>query len=356
MKNKFFACLSLILMNLSILQAASNEPFSIKRRGDSKIIINNRILARVNGKPISTYDIMKKMDMSFFRQFPEYASAPEARFQYYQYNWKPTLSDVIDKELILADAQESKIEVTNGDVRQEIESSFGPNTIANLDKAGFTFEEASKIMQEELLIRRLVAGRVHVKSLRQVTPNRIRQAYEEYIKDPANARLTQWAYRTVTIKEHSLQKTEETAKKAYQYLMEGIPLDKLVSTLKEHKIVGRKGTVTVSNVIKQNEKEISNDYRGFLTLLDKGMYSQPFTHKSRSTSSTVSRILFIEQKTPGSIPSYNEMESQLKEKLLDQEIDKGTDEYLIKLRQHYHIRQSDLDDYLPTDYQPFTMK
>lgn len=355
MKNKIFVSLSMALLALSSLQAINHESLLMKRQEEPKILIHNRILARVNGKPISTYDLMKKLDLAFFRQYPEYASSVEARFQFYEYSWKPALSDIIDKELILADAKESKIEISNGDVRQEIELSFGPNTVANLDKAGFSFEEAFKMMQEEILIRRLVAGRVHAKAMRQVTPNRIRQTYEEFIQDPANTRLTQWSYRIVTIKERNLEKTEETAKVIYQMLMEGIPLDELATKLKERKVVGRKGKVTISNAIKQNDKEISKDYRDELITLDKGMYSQPFPHKSRSVNSTVYRILAIDEKIPGGVPPYKEMEVKLKEKLLDLEIDRGTDDYLLKLRHHYHIRQSDLDDYLPPRYQPFIL-
>lgn len=356
MKNKIFISLSIALMNVCTLQAIQNESLLMKRQEEPKIFIHNRILARVNGKPISTYDLMKKMDLAFFRQYPEYASSNEARFQFYQFSWKPALSEMIDKELILADAKESKIEVSNGDVRQEIELSFGPNTIENLDKAGFSFDEAFKLMQDEILIRRLISGRAHAKALRLVTPNRIRQAYEEFINDPANARLTQWSYRIITIKERNLEKTEQTAKIIYQMLMEGITLDQLAAKLKERQIVGRKGKVTVSNVIKQNDKEISKDYQNYLFNLDKGMYSQPFSHKSRSTNSTVYRILAVEEKIPGGIPLYKEMEPKLKDKLLDQEIDKETDAYLLKLRQHYHILQSDLEGYLPTNYQPFTLK
>lgn len=344
------------LMSVSVLQAINNESLLMKKKEDPKILINNRILANVNGKPVSTYDLMKKMDLAFFRQYPEYASSVEARYQFYQFSWKPALSDIIDKELILADAKESKIEVSTGDVRQEIELSFGPNTIANLDKAGFSFEEAFKIMQEEILIRRLVAGRVHAKSMRQVTPNRVRQAYEEFIRDPANARLTQWSYRIITIKERNLQKTEETAKIVYQMLMDGVSLDELPLKLKERKVVGRKGKVTISNVIKQNDKEISDEYRDYITALDIGMYSQPFSHKSRATNSTVYRILIIEEKIPGGVPPYKEMEAKIKDKLLDDEIDKETDSYLLRLRQHYHIRQNDLDAYLPSNYQPFIIK
>lgn len=356
MKNIFFICLSSFFVSLSSLEAITNDSLFSKKKEEPKIVINNRILAHVNGKSITTYDLMKKMDLSFFRQYPEYASSNEARFQYYEYSWKRTLSDIIDKELILADAQESKIEVSTGDVRQEIESSFGPNTIANLDKAGFSFEEASKMMQEEILIRRLIGGRVQAKALRQVTPNKVRQVYEEYIQDPANTRLTQWSYRIVTIKDRNLEKTEETAKKTYQLLMEGIPIDQLESELKERKLIGRQAKVTVSNPVKQNDKEISNEYRTSLLPLEKGMYSQPFSHKSRTTKAIVYRILCVDEKTLGGVPSYKEMENKLKEQLLDKEIDKETENYLLKLRQHYHIRQSDLDDYLPPNYHPFVLK
>ena len=50
------------------------------------------------------------------------------------------------------------------------------------------------------------------------------------------------------------------------------------------------------------------------------------------------------------------MEPILKEKLMDEEVDKQTDQYLLKLRQHYHIRQSDLDNYLPANFEPFILK
>ncbi len=348
----------MVVMASSSLQAIKDDSLfnANKTQEEPKIFINNRILARVNGKPISTFDLIKKMDLAFYRQYPQYTSSIVARSQYYDMSWKYVLEDIIDKELILADAKESKIEVSGGDTRQELEASFGPNIIANLDKAGITFDEAYKIMQEEIIIRRLVSGRVHAKAVRQVTPIKVRRAYEEFIQDPENARLTQWSYRIVTIKDRNLQKTEETAKATYQLLMDGVPLDQLVSQLKERKILGRKGKVTVSDIIKHNDKEISKDYRDILSHLDTGMFSQPFAHKSRSNNTTVYRILSIEEKIPGGIPPFREMEVSLKDKLLGQAIDQETDHYLKKLRDHYHIRPQDLEAYLPADYQPFILK
>lgn len=358
MKASFFISVALLALGTSSLQSFTNESLfmSGSKVEEPKIFVNNRILSRVNGKPISTYDLMRKMDLAFYRQFPEYTSSNVARAQFYDMSWKYVLEDLIDKELILADAQESKIEVSGGDVRQEMEVSFGPNIIMNLDQAGISFEEAAKIMQEEIIIRRMIAGRVHAKAFRQVTPIKVKRAYEEFIDDPANTRLTQWVYRIVTIKERNLQKTEETAKAAHQFLMEGVALDQLPAILKERKCLGRKGQVNVSKSIRHNDKEISNDYRDILLHLDPGMYSQPFSHKSRSNQGVVYRILFIEDKVPGGVPSFKEMEVNLKNKLLDQAIDQETEVYLQKLRQHYHIQLQEIEASIPSDYQPFVLK
>jgi hypothetical protein len=357
MKNKAFIYLLMILISTSSLHALKSESlFNTNKEEEPRIFVNNRILAKINGKPISTIDVMKKMDVTFYRQYPQYASSTAARFQYYEMAWTHILEELIDKELILADAQESKIEVTSGDVRQEMESSFGPAIIANLDKVGLSFEEAAKIIQEEIIMRRMISGRVHAKALRQVTPLKVRQAYEAFIQDPANARSTQWKYRIVTVKERNLQKTEETAKASYKLLTEGVALDQLVDQLKANKVLGRKGNVTVSNSVQNNEQELSKTYQELLAGLDTKTYSQPFASKSRANNTTVYRILYVEEKIPGGVPSFKELEVSLKERLLDEAIDQETDLYFQKLRQHYHIRQSDLDALVPPNYEPFLLK
>lgn len=357
-KNIIFKFLFIILLSGSTLHAIKNEPLfaSGNKQEEPKIYIDNRILIRVNGKPISTYDLMKRMDVLFYRQYPEYTTSIVARAQYYEMSWKYVLQELIDKELILADAEESKVTVTSGDVRQEMEASFGPNIIANLDKAGITFEEASKMTQDEIIMQRMISGRVYAKARWQVTPMKVRRAYEEFIQDPANTRLTQWTYRIVTIKEQTMQKTEETAKAAYQMILEGVPLDQLPEKLKGANLIGKKGKVTISNSIKQNDQELAKEYSKTLASLNPGNFSQPFPHRSRATRTTVFRILFLEEKIPGGLPSFKEMEIILKDKLLDKAVDAETDLYLQKLRHHYHIGKNDVDDFIPANYQPFVLR
>lgn len=355
MKNKFIILTLFLSLGFYSLEARLDS-FLDEKPKDAKILIQNRILAKINEKVISTYDVMKKMDLTFYRQFPQYVSSNEARYQFYQVNWEYILDELINKELVLADAKENKIEVSNGDVRQEMENLFGPNTIVNLDKAGLTFEEAWKIVQGDLIIKRMLGGRVHSKALRLLTPSKVRQAYEAYTQDPANTRHTNWHYQVITIRDRTPQKTETTAKLAYTLLLQGVPLNDLLEKLKENKAMGRKTRVTISEVIKNNEQEMSQTYKDALSSLDAGMYSQPISQKSRTDNAMVYRIFFVKEKIPGGLPSFAEVESKLKDRVLDEIIDNETDQYLVRLRQHFHIRTEDLKAMIPEDYQPFCLQ
>ncbi|MDP1880873.1 MAG: peptidylprolyl isomerase [Parachlamydiaceae bacterium] len=346
----------LSLISISSLKALGNDSSFLQSRNEPKIFVNNRILAVVNGKPLTTYDLMKKMDLSFYREYPHYTSSVEARYQFYQMAWKHTLEEMIDKELILADAKEMKVEISSGDIRQEMESSFGPNIIGNLDKVGMSYDEAAKIIESDMIIRRMIGGRVHSKAIRQVTPSKIRASYDEFIQDPANTRSTQWSYQVITIKEPSIEQTEKTAKTTYQLLMNGLALDDLVDHMKKEKLLDRKGNITVSNLLSNQDQELSKDYKAAMDDLNPGMYSTPFMHKSRATRSTVYRIIFVKDKIPGGTPTYQEIETMLKNRLLDVVIDQETDLYLKKLRDYNHVRQSDIEAQLPASYEPFVLK
>lgn len=356
MKNRFFIFTLPLLLGYTPLQAAKSDSLLAGQYEDVKLIVNNRILAKINEKSITTYDVMKKMDIGFYQYFPEYSSSVEARYRFYETNWKDTLEELINKELILADAKESKVELSSGDVRQEMEFLFGPNMIANLDKVGMSFEEASKIVQGDLLFRRMLGARVHAKVVRLVTPSKVRRAYEEFIQDPNNKRLTNWRYQVVTVRDRTDKKAEETANKAYQLLSEGVPLSQLVATMTEKNMLGRKAKLTISEEIQNNEKELSASYKQVLSKMDTNTYSQPSSHKSRSDNMLVYRIFYVKEKISGGMPSFKEMENTLKDKLLDEVLEKETALYVQRLRQHFHIKDSDLKAMIPSDYQPFMLK
>lgn len=318
------------------------------------VVVHNRVLARVNDKPITVLDLMKKMDMLFLKQFPEYTSSPAARCQYYQVNWPHVMRELIDKELILADAQESKLPISSGDVRQEMEILFGPNIIANLDKIGLSFDEAFKIVQGDLLIRRMMSYRVNNKALRSVTPQILREAYEEFAK--TNIKQETWHYQVVTIRNNEATLGAETAQQAFQLLTEEkIDLADLDKILKE-KGAFATSSLSVSEPFYHTEKDLSDVIKHILIDMTPESYSHPAAQKSRTDKSTVFRIVYLIEKVPGGTIPYSEIENQLKDELYGAAMAKESEAYLKKLHDHYDIHVDDIEALLPADFQPFTLK
>jgi len=337
---------SLSTLPLSIIA----EPFSLASEKNENVTVNNRILANVNGKSISVIDLMKKMDILFYREFPEYASVPQARYQFYISNWKHVLREMIDKELIVADAEEAKLPMSSGDVRQEMERLFGPNIIGNLDKIGMSFDEAVAIVQGDLMIQRMLYVRVNSKAMRNVTPLDVRNYYEEYIKD--NKQPPAWIYRVVTIRNKDTSLGAETANAAYHLLAEeSVPLSELEAKIKSGAALNKDSQITLSEEFQHGEKDISPAYKEPLLLLTSGEYSKPIAQKSRADKSTVFRIFFLKEYKPESVPAFPEVEAKLKNSLLEKQVVAESTAYLKKLRRHF-----DVQEMIPEDFQPFSMK
>ena len=351
MKNlKIFLKLLTIVLFLPLTVSAASALF----RNEPKIKIHNRILVKVNGKSITTFDLAKKMDLSFYRQYPQFLDSPAARLQYYNQGWKVTLDDMVIEELILADAKESKITANAGDVRQMLEEQFGPNIIVNINKAGLTLNEAYKSVESDLILQRTIGARVNSKALRKITPIKIKQAYDEYIQNPENRALTKWNYRVLTVREKDTSASLKLADKVYQMLQAGISAENIASQLEAQDMLSKHGKITLSGEISNNEKELSAEYKKQIQDISDGSFSQPFEFKSRALKKTVHRIILLDETFVGGYPSYQEMENSLKNRLLGEAADAETKVYIEKLRQHYHIKAADITDNLPPDFEPFT--
>ncbi len=334
--------------------AVKNESFLFGKDEPKQVVVNNCILAKVNGKVISVIDIMKKMDMMFYKQYPEYASIPEARFQFYQVNWKFVLEDLIDKELILADAEENKLPVSNGDVRQEMESIFGPNIIMNLDKVGLSYDEALKLVHDDITIRRMMYIRVNSKAIKQVTPQDVRVAYDQYAKD--NVRQSEWTYYVMTIRDPDAAIGAQASKLIHDLLNEKTPFETLAQKVKDENLLGATTTLSVSQEYKHSEKEISEANKEALSKLNKGEHGSPISQKSKADSSLVYRIFYLKDMQQGGVVPFGEVSETIKDKLIDAEAEKETDSYLKKLRKHFDIQDGPLKEMLSAGFQPFSIK
>jgi len=333
---------------------AAEQTYTLGAEAPKQIFVNNRILANVNGKPISVIDIMKKMDMQFYRAYPQYTDNAVARFQYYELSWKHVLKELIDKELIIADATENKLPVTSGDVRQEMETMFGPNIILNLDKVGLTFDEAWQMVQDDITLKRMLYVRVQSKAFKKITPKDVRDAYDDFAKN--NLRLDEWHYNVITIRNPDPVRGAETAQFAYQLLAEQkIPLDELNKQITTFANWSSKTKLTVSEEFNHKEKDLADNYKEYITKLSSGTFSQPVAMQSRADKTSVFRLFYMKEFVPGGVIPYNEVEAKLKAKLVEDYIETESTAYLKKLRRTNNVQEYSITE-LSKEFLPFVLK
>lgn len=337
----------LALQTICVAAYADQQSFFLQKQQPKHIFIHNRILAEINGKPISVVDLIKKMDMVFYRQYPQYSGSVEARYQFYMMSWKHVLKELIEKELIVADAAEVKVEISNGDVRQEMENIFGPNIIANLDKAGLTYEEASKLIREELLLKRMMMMRVHAKAVRSVTPSDVRAAYEEHAKTHTTPKS--WRYYVISVRQ------QELAEKLFrEWKQKTHTPEELSDTIK--KILGEEAlsAVTISEEYFTTEKDISDSYRKILSEVEAGALSAPVSQK-RESSNTY-KIFYLKEFTPPAAPLLSEVELSLKNQLVEKKVDQESERYLNRLYKHFNVEREVQPILASEDFQPFVLR
>jgi hypothetical protein len=314
---------------------------------DQKIAVQNTILSKVNGKTISMMDVKKKMDMVFHQHYSHLAHSNQARLQYYEVSWRRTLMDMIDNELIIADALDKEIKLTDADVREVMEERFGPNVLQTLDKIGLSYDETWKMVKDELIVQRMSWWFIHSKAMSSVTPQDIRQAYRRYIKE--NPAYSEWKYRVISIKTD--QPTDTLAHKVHQLLLESDQEpSSLESALKSLETAG--ASITLSNEYVAKTAELSDLHKACLAPLTPGCYSQPSFQMSRDKKN-VYRIFYLIAKNEHPVPAFEDLAIQLKNDLVQKAAVAESQHYFTKLRKHYGF---DSPNALPEDLHPFSLQ
>ena len=338
-----FSLSSLLLCPLSSIAAmpSMSQDFSFDQSFPENLIINNRILLKINGKPISVMDVVRKMDLLFYRQYPEHATSNMARYQFYMNGWRMILGAVIDDYLIMADAEEKQIQVNDGEVREELERMFGPEVVINLDQLGMTLEEAFDLLKTELTVQRMTSVMVRSKALSEVHPTNVRKKYEKVVEDnpPANY----WVYRILSIRG---QDHERVAKEAYALMQEQqIPFEQIASEIQAEGV-----ELSFSEEFRQKEKDLSTSYRSVLEKLAVGVGSAPV---SNSNGSRLFCLKGVEKVNP---PPFKELEENLKRELTQEIMGRYNLEYRQKLRKQYGLTDQYLTHLIPDNLQPFDLR
>ena len=314
---------------------------------DQKIAIQNSILAKVNGTTISMMDVKKKMDLVFHQNYPHLDKSSQARYQFYEGSWRHVLMEMIDQQLILADAVEKEAKLTDGEIREEMEERFGPNIMLTLDKIGLTYDETWKMIREELLVRRMTWWFIHSKAVSRVTPQDIRQAFRLYLKE--NPSFQEWKYRVIAIRG---DQPEASAEKVHQFLIaKGQSPESLDEELKQ-----LDPSIQISSEYAAADKDLSDAHRKVLSTLSPGGYSAPSLQKSRTENRTVARIFYLAQVTDHPAPQFEAIAPNLRNDLIQKAVAQESGVYLEKLRKHYGFDGRHLKETIPEDLHPFSLE
>jgi hypothetical protein len=337
LKAKFFISLLLTFPLLS----ASPLDFALEQNYPENIVVNNRVLLKVNGKTITVMDVVRKMDLLFYRQYPELASSVVARYQFYASGWRSILGAVIDDSLILADAEEKGVTINDGEVREELEKLFGPDVVLNLDQLGMTLSEAFDLLKTELTVQRMTSMMVRSKAMTEISPQSVKKRYDNMLlKNPPQ---NFWVYQILSIRG---DQHEQVANEVYHLIQEqNISFESLASHF-EHEGV----ELAYSEEFRQSARELSLAYRSVLETLSVGSVSAPVSSRNGS------RIFCLKRVERDEPRNFREIEDELKQELMREAMAKYNAEYRQKLRGHFDITENYLTQAVPQTLQPFALK
>jgi hypothetical protein len=346
---KFAVCALLLCGPLAPLSA--DLPTSIQQEPE-ELVVYNRILAKVNGKTLSVIDVVKKMDLFLQKQYPEHFASKVARYQFYASRWKETLTQMIDTELMIADAERLEVKVSDAEVREEILNRFGPNIMPVLDKLALSYDEARTLIHDELLVQKMTWFRVHSKVLSRINSRDVKTAYNRYLEEhPAT---DEWRYQVLSIRAGETEAGKALAQVAFGLLEQHKALDVVVDALNTQ----GDGTLSISlspEFCSEN-KDLSSSHKEVLERLAVDSYSQPIAQTSRADNSTVFRIFHLKGRTHKPAPAFEKLSEQIRNELLHQAADKENARYLKKLREQMGYDEKQMTEAIPDDFQPFALR
>jgi len=343
-----------LLSLLLLVSAPSLTESSELGKIPSKISTNNRILHNINGNSISVLDLKKKMDVVFYQQFPQHVRNLPLRYQFYQNNWIHVLNQMIDTELIINDAEEKELPVTDVDIRKEMEETFGNTPLETIDSLDLTYKEAWEQVKKNLLVQRMMIYMVNMKAQVSITPADVQAEYLTYVKEQKDKDT--WIYRVLTIKDDNEEAANRASNRAYELLVEeDIPLEGLIEALECDPIYEPTTLASLSSEFKQENRELSDAYKKILSLLPEGFYSSPVKHMSRTSNKDVLSIFQLRERIHPDILPLAEVHQFLRDKIQNQAMNIEADQYLNNLRIRYEISEQSILETLPENFSPFSL-
>jgi hypothetical protein len=343
---------TIIFSALILGTLAAENPSVPQMEQVHEIVVQNRILTKLNGKNISVLDVMKKMDVFLSTYYPHYMNSKTARYQFYSTQWRQTLQQMIDHELMVIDATNRDVKVSDGEVREEIQTRFGPNVMGTLDTLGITYDEAREMVYQDMIVQRIQWVRVTSKVLQKVTSQEVKNAYQKFLKE--NPATEEWTYQFVTIRAADETAAQELAvklaalkEKSQQNLT--VATDLFKAELPPESTV----TLSVSQEFTLEDKAVSEAHRDVLSQMKPSEWSAPTAQLSRD-GTTVVRIFHLKNHTKTQPPAFATISNDLKNQLLNETAEQESKVYVANLYKRFSFDERSLD--IPPRFEPFVAR
>jgi hypothetical protein len=330
-----------LICSLSVFGDVSSTP-------RSSIVVENRVLATVRDQVITVIDVMKKLDLIFYQQFPQYRGMPEARYEFYRSNWRKVFEELVDRQLIHSLAEEKQFTVTNGDIREELEEAFGPNVMMNLYEEGLSMHEVHEMMKADILLRRIISFYVHTPVMSLITPEVLRAAYQTKIEELKGRKGFIW--RSVTIRAKGKDCPKEEANKIWKLLEKDRQSIESIESTRPEGI-----ECTVSQPFKSEQREVSPVVLKTLEKLPLHSFSEPVAVTCRSDPHQSWKCYIVDECFDQQPPTFLELEATLRQELATPEVAKRTIAFFDDLRNQYHVKHIFSSEELLA-FEPFQLK
>ena len=348
-----------LLLSLASLQGAPSS--LLPSQSEGHLVVQNRILAKVGDRTISVLDVMKKMEVFLYRYYPQYADITAMRHQYFSTQWKETLMQMIDHELILLDAEKMELKISDAEVRETLFDRFGPNVMTSLDKIGLSYEEARAMIHSELVVQKMTWFKAQAKALSSVNTQDVKLAYQKYCEQ--NPPKEEWEYQILSIRAQNEEMAKTIAQKAFD-LCKDTPseLEKVIKTLETSSSSEEAASetppfqISLSSPIVTEDRNLSQNYKEILGKVALNSISQPIRQPGKTGQPPAYRIFHLKNHIKTSVPTLRSLYERLRGDLIQSKMDKELGIYLSKLRSYYGFDAKHLEDAIPSSFQPFLLE
>ncbi|WP_194844121.1 peptidylprolyl isomerase [Candidatus Clavichlamydia salmonicola] len=312
--------------------------------GEGHLMVHNRTLFHSGKRVITAIDVMRKMDLIFYQNFPNMLNSKFARYRFYNAMWRTITDSLIDEVLIVSDAEEKKITVNDSEIKEELERIFGLNVVNEADMLGMTLEDVTDLIKKDLLVQKMLNMIVRSRAMMEINPQALKDQYRQLVDSYSNKE--EWVYAIVSLRGYDKTEVFAAAKKIHDFLSSGkeeFSYDNLKSLVSSLPVI-----LTCSEEYVRNEQDLSDAHKKILLKMTKGTYSDPVWLKDAF------RIFYfkdIKKETP---PQFNVVKDELQAMISREAVLRLDTAYREKLRMENGCTVSYMKEIMPDDCNLFS--